>query len=167
MTADEYVTVNYQLWGRQPRTRRVTWLLFVSIALLTISFGLGIWQRLRNPETDIFWGFLPAWGLALAYAWWRQWQVKRGLRQGYAKNTALRQPVDYLFDTGAIIGRSAAGEFSIRWQTLHHAVRVNDWLLLYPKQLACYYVDLRRLIAPATTDSLLELLDEKEIVVYQ
>ena len=167
MTADEYVAVNYKLWSQQPRTRRVTWLLYVSIALLTISFGLGIWQGLRNPDTDVFWGFLPAWGLALAYAWWRQWRVKRALREGYDKNPALRQPIDYLFTPDVITSQSAVGQFTIHWPSLHHAVHVDDWLLLYPKQLACYYVDLRRLVAPATTNSLLELLDEKGIAVYQ
>jgi len=166
MTADEYVAINYQLWSRQPRTRRVTWLLYVSILLLTISFGLGIWQWVRHPATEVFWGFLPAWGLALVYAWWRQWNTKRRLRQGYVQNTALHKPVDYMFDTDAIISRSAAGQFIIRWQTLRHAVYVGDWLLLYPRQLACYYVDLRRLVAPATPDDLEDLLDEKEVAVY-
>ncbi|GGF19484.1 hypothetical protein [Hymenobacter cavernae] len=166
MTADEYVAVNYQLWGRQPRTRRVTWLLYVSILLLTISFGLGIWQWAHHPATEVFWGFLPAWGLALVYAWWRSWQVKRQFRQGYTKNTALQQPIDYQFSDENIISRSAAGEFVIRWQKLRYAVHVGDWLLLYPQQLACYYVDLRRLVAPATPDSLEDLLDEKDVAVY-
>jgi len=166
MTAAEYVAVNYQLWSQQPRTRRVTWLLYVSILLLTISFGLGIWQWVRNPGSDIFWGFLPAWGLALVYAWWRSWRVKRQLRQGYTKNTALQQPIDYQFNTDNITSRSEAGEFVTRWEKLRYAVHVGDWLLLYPQQMACYYVDLRRLVAPATPENLEELLDEKDVAVY-
>ena len=166
MTADDYVAVNYQLWRRQPRTRRVTWLLTVAILLLTISFGLGVWQWLRNPTTDVFWGFLPAWALALVYAWWRSWQVKRQLRQGYTQNTALREPIDYLFNEESITSRSAAGEFIIRWQKLRYAVHVGNWLLLYPQQAACYYIDLRRLVEPSKPRDLEKLLDEKGVAVY-
>lgn len=166
MTADEYVAVNYRLWGQQPRTRRVTWLLNVAILLLTISFGLGIWQWVQNPTTDVFWGFLPAWGLALLYAWWRSWQVKRQLRRGYAQNAALREPIDYEFNADSIITRSAAGEFVTRWKKLRYAVHVGNWLLLYPQQAACYYVDLRRLTEPAKPRDLEALLDEKGIAVY-
>ncbi|MBC6988465.1 MULTISPECIES: hypothetical protein [Hymenobacter] len=166
MSADEYVAVNYELWRRQPRTRRLNWLLYIALVLLTISLVLGIWQYVRNSAAEISWGFVPVWALAVAFAIWRPWQVKQLLRRGYAQNAGLHQPIDYQFDTKSIKGSSVAGTFETRWKALHHAVCVGDWLLLYPSQVACYYVDTRRVIGPATPDDLLELVHEQGLAVH-
>lgn len=156
MTADEYVAVNFRLWRRQPATRRNHWILLV--ALLCLAFSLLV--NLRQANWQITSWSTPAFlAVGLLYALLRPWLVRRMLRQGYAKNTVLQEPVDYTLSADEIRGRSGLGQFSGKWTDIRRAVLVQpDWLLLYPNEAACYYLDLRQLQAPTLPSHLEELL---------
>ncbi|NVO30449.1 hypothetical protein [Hymenobacter lapidiphilus] len=160
LSADEFVAVNFRLWRTQPATRRLYWLLGAALLLLTGSVGLDFWQhgRLSSPFTLVFLGVGVAYGvLRLALVRWQ-------LRRGYARQTVLQQPLDFTLTTTEIIGRGAMGQFPGQWGLIRRAMWVGpDWLLLYPTEAACYYLDLRRLQAPATRADVAQLLAQHQI----
>ena len=165
MTADEYVAVNYYLWNRQPTTRRNRWLLVVALALLIVSAGLQLW---RNQ----FRGFSSWWVPAslvvgVLYGVGRDALTRYFLRRGYAQNAALHQPVDYELAADGLRSRTAAGSYLAPWSALRRAVRVGDWLLLYPTAAACYYLDLRRLATPATAAQVVAALRRQGVAVTE
>ena len=160
MSADEFVAVNFRLWRARPATRRNHWLLGAGILLLGISIGLDVWQNGRPERTSTF-VFL---GVAVLYGLARFGLVRWQLRRGYARNATLQQPIDFRLTSAEIIGRSTLGQFSGKWTRIRRAVWVGtDWLLLYPTEAACYYLDLRRLQAPATPADLAQLLERHQI----
>lgn len=166
MPAAEFVAVNYRLWQQAPATRRTTWLVRLAFLMLSVSLLLNLYQHQQTgtPLAQTTPVFL---GVALLYAWWRPWQVKRLLRQGYRANPVLQQPTTYHFDAAGFAGESPAGRFAARWDTIRRVVRVGDWLLLYPSATACNYVDLRRIVAPGTPAELVRLLAARSIAVQQ
>ena len=160
LSADEFVAVNFRLWRARPGTRRNHWLLGAALALLTISVGLDFGQhgRLTSPFTLVFLGVGVAYGLL------RFGLVRWQLRRGYQRQAALQQPIDFTLTDTEIIGRSVLGRFSGQWQLIRRAVWVGtDWLLLYPTEAACYYLDLRRLQAPAAPADVAQLLERHSI----
>ncbi|TGE08086.1 hypothetical protein [Hymenobacter fodinae] len=161
MSADEYVAVNFRLWRQQPATRRNNWLLLIGLGLLSFSLFVRVSQQ--N-------GQFTAWStpvfllVGLLYALLRPVLVRWTLRRGYSKNAVLNEPVDFILTTDEIIGRSELGQFSGKWATIRRAVLVQpDWLLLYPTEAACYYLDVRRLQAPATFPDVERLLAQHQI----
>lgn len=164
MTADEFVAVSFRLWRRRPRTRFNHWLLGAAILLLASSVVLEIIRlgHVVNQSTVVFLA------VAVLYALVRMQLVRYQLRRGYARNTGLHTPISFELDAEQLRGRSANGHFAVRWQVLRRAVWVQpDWLLLYPVEAACYYLDLRRLTAPATPEQVLELLQQHQIPVQE
>ena len=160
LSANDYVAVNFRLWRARSATRRNHWLLGAAILLLSISIGLDLWPdgRLERTSTFIFLAIAVAYGLA------RFGLVRYQLRRGYARNAVLQQPIDFRLTNAEIIGRSKLGQFSGKWPRIRRAVWVGpDWLLLYPIETACYYLDLRRLQAPATPADLARLLEQHQI----
>ncbi|NVO86515.1 hypothetical protein [Hymenobacter terrestris] len=160
LSADEFVAVNLRLWRARPATRRLYWLLSAALLLLTISVGLDFWQngRLGSPFTLMFLG------VGLAYGVLRLVLVRWQLRRGYLRQQALQHPVDFTLGATEIIGRSTLGKFSGQWKLIRRAVWVgSDWLLLYPTTAACYYLDMRRLQAPATAADVARLLEHHQI----
>ncbi|WP_156108984.1 hypothetical protein [Hymenobacter sp. APR13] len=164
MTADEFVTVNFRLWRQRPRTRFNHWLLGLAVLLLAGSVALDICRtgHISNQSTVVFLA------VAVLYALVRMQLVRYQLRRGYARNTGLHAPISFELDAERLRGRSADGHFEARWQVLRRAVWVHpDWLLLYPTEAACYYLDLRRLQAPATPEQVLALLLQHQIPVQE
>jgi len=160
LTADEFVAVNFRLWRARPRTRLNHWILGAAVVLLGVSVGLDVYSnsQLTQPSTLVFLA------VAVAYALLRFGLVRYQLRRGYAKNPTLQQPVEFTLTDTEIIGRSALGQFSGKWSLIRRAVWVQPhWLLLYPTEAACYYLDLRRLQAPATAAEVAELLTRHNI----
>ena len=165
MTADEYVAVNYYLWNRQSTTRRNRWLLVAALGLLAVSAGLQLW---RNQFRGFSSWLVPAsLGVGVLYGVGRDALTRYFLRRGYTQNAALHQPVDYELATDGLRSRTAAGRYLAPWPTLRRAVRVGDWLLLYPTAAACYYLDLRRLAAPATAAQVVETLRQQGVAVTE
>ncbi|SDY06815.1 hypothetical protein [Hymenobacter psychrophilus] len=160
LSADDYVAVNFRLWRARPATRRLHWLLGTAIGLLTIGVGLDVWQNGQLQRTSSF-IFL---GVAVLYGVSRFGLVRYQLRRGYARNATLQQPIDFILTTTEVIGQSQQGKFSGPWTTMQRAVWVGpDWLLLYPTEAACYYLDMRRLQAPATRVDVTRLLARHQI----
>ena len=164
MTVDEFLAVNFRLWRQQPATRRNHWLLGAAVLLLSVSVGLDVVQngQISNSSTVVFLAVGVLYGLL------RMGLVRYQLRRGYANNAVLRAPTDFTFDAEMLRGQSANGRFKARWSTLRRAVWVKpNWLLLYPTEAACYYVDLRRVQAPSTPGQLLALVKDAGIVVRE
>jgi hypothetical protein len=160
LTADEFVAVNFRLWRARPRTRLNHWILGAAVVLLGVSVGLDVYSngRLTQPSTLILLA------VAVAYALLRFGLVRYQLRRGYARNQALQQPTDFTLTNTEIIGRNTLGQFSGKWALIRRAVWVQPhWLLLYPTEAACYYLDLRRLQAPATAADVAALLERHQI----
>ena len=105
--------------------------------------------------------------VGLLYGLLRMALVRYQLRRGFAKNPASQEPIDFAFDTDQLRGSSSGGSFAVRWNQLQRAVRVGSWLLLYPSDMACYYVDLRHLQTPATPADVLALLREQQVPVRE
>ena len=165
MTTAEYVAVNYYLWNRQPTTRRNRWLLAAALALLAVAAGLQLWQnQLRG-----FSGWLVPASLVVGvlYGAGRDALTRYFLRRGYARNAALHQPVDYELAADGLRSHTAAGSYLAPWLALRRALRVGDWLLLYPTAAACYYLDLRQLAAPATAAQVVETLRRQGVAVTE
>jgi len=165
MTADEYVAVNYFLWNRRFATRRNNWLLAAALLLLGIAAGLQLWQNQFRGFTSWLTPILLVVGVL--YGLGRDMLTRYLLRRGYAKNVSLHQPIDYEFAADGLRSQSAAGSYQAPWPTLRRAVRVGDWLLLYPTVAACYYLDLRQLAEPATAAQVLAILREHGIAVEE
>ncbi len=164
MTADEFVAVNFRLWRQRPRTRFNHWLLGLAVLLLAGSVALDVARagRLSNQSTAVFLA------VAVLYALVRMQLVRYQLRRGYARNTGLHTPISFELDSEQLRGRSADGHFEVRWRVLRRAVWAHpDWLLLYPTEAACYYLDLRRLQTPATPGQVLALLQQHQIPVQR
>ncbi|MBX0291983.1 hypothetical protein K3G63_16140 [Hymenobacter sp. HSC-4F20] len=160
LSADEFVAVNFRLWRARPRTRLNHWILGAAIALLSVSLGLEVYQSGRLPQSSS----LVFLAVAVGYALLRFGLVRYQLRRGYAKNTAAHQPTDFTLTDTEIRGRSALGQFSGKWSLIRRAVWVRPhWLLLYPTEASCYYLDMRRLQAPATPDAVEQLLATHQI----
>lgn len=160
MSEADYVAVNFRLWQARPATRRNHWLLGAAVLLLTISIGLDVWEHGRL-ET---WSTLLFLGVAVAYAALRVGLVRYQLRRGYARNPAAQAPADYTLAADALRGQSADGRFATPWARLKRTVWVGPhWLLLYPTEAACYYLDMRRLQAPATAAEVAQFLDHQQI----
>jgi hypothetical protein len=163
MTADEYVAVNFRLWCAQASTRRNNWILAAAIVLLSISLVLNLQQDNWQLTS---WSAPSFLAVGVLYALLRAWLVRWMLRRGYAKNTALQQPVDFTLTPDEIKLQSGLGQFSGRWASIKRAVLVApDWLLLYPNEAACYYLDLRQLQAPATFADVEQLLAQHQLAV--
>lgn len=164
MTADEFVAVNFRMWRQQPATRRNYWLLGAALLLLSVSIGLDVVQngRISNPSTITFLT------VGVLYGLFRMSLVRYQLRRGYAKNPVLRAPTDFTFDTEMLRGQSPNTRFETRWNTMRRAVWVKpNWLLLYPTEAACYYVDLRCLQAPDAAEQLLTLVRDAGIAMRE
>lgn len=160
LSADEFVAVNFRLWRARPRTRLNHWILGAAVVLLGVSVGLDVYSngRLAQPSTAVLLG------VAVLYAVLRFGLVRYQLRRGYAKNTAAHHPTSFTLAQSEIIGRSTLGQFSGKWQLIRRTVWVQPhWLLLYPTEAACYYLDLRKLEAPATPADVAALLEHHQI----
>lgn len=165
MSADEFVAVNFRLWRAAPATRRNHWILGVGLALLTASLVMELMNTRGHITT---WSTPALLVVGVAYGLLRAALVRRQLRRGYAQNPVLQQPADFTLTDEALQGNSAVGEFRTPWNAIRRAVRVGpDWLLLYPTQAACYYLDLRCLIAPATPAAVEALLVQHSISLRQ
>ncbi|OGX89125.1 hypothetical protein [Hymenobacter coccineus] len=148
ISADEYVAVNLRLWWRAPATRRNHWLLGGALVLLAISVGAQLLGR--APDGSFAWSSPVLLAVGLAYGAARLLLVRRLLRRTYFGSAAMQVPVDYELTEAALCGQSKLGRFDLPWSSLRRAVWVRpNWLLLYPAEAACYYLDLRCL--PATT----------------
>lgn len=164
MTADEFVAVNFQLWQKRPRTKLNHWLLGLALLLLGVSVALEVVRTGRISN----WSTVAVLAVGVLYGLLRMQLVRYQLRRGYDKNTVLRVPVDFTFDAEMLRGQSTDGRFEARWRTLRRAVWVQpNWLLLYPTEAACYYVDLRRVQAPGTPEQLLVLLKEANVPIVE
>ncbi|GGG36659.1 hypothetical protein [Hymenobacter glacieicola] len=164
MTAEDYVTVNFRLWRARPATRRAQWILVAAIALLALSVGLEVRElgRIQNWSTV---AFLTVAGL---YAAFRLALVRYQLRRGYSRNPAAQEPVDFTLSLAEVRGCSNQGTFTSSWSRVKRAVWVQpNWLLLYPSEAACYYLDLRRLQAPATPADIEQLLARHQIALQR
>ncbi|AMJ66174.1 hypothetical protein [Hymenobacter sp. PAMC 26628] len=161
-SADEYVAVNLRLWWHSPATRRNHWLLGVALALLAVSVGgqlLG-----RAPDGAFAWSSPVLLAVGLAYGAARPLLVRRLLRRTYNGSEAMHTPIDYELTAAALCGRSALGHFEVPWASLRRAVWVRpDWLLLYPTEAACYYLDLRRLPAATPPTAVAALLTQHQV----
>lgn len=162
LSKEEYVTVNYLLWRSLPRTRRNNWILGVALLLLAISFGIS-WYQAKGypPQGSGLWLLL----VGLLYGLGRSQLTRWLLGRGYAQNQAvLATPTGFTLTAEEIRGESALGQFSGKWTLIRRAVWVeSNWLLLYPTETACYYLDLRQLRAPATPSDLEQLLRANQI----
>ncbi len=157
LTAAEYVAVNFRLWWHAAATRRNHWLLGLALALLAASVAVQLWRR--APGAAFEWSSPVLLGVGLAYGALRPLLVRRVLRRTYLGSGALQTPLDYELTAEALHGRSARGQFAAPWPGLRRAVWVRpDWLLLYPTDAACYYLDLRRLPAGLSAHDVAELL---------
>ncbi|MET4106770.1 hypothetical protein [Hymenobacter sp. UYP22] len=164
LSAEEFVAVNFRLWRARPRTRLNHWILGAAVVLLGASVGLDLYQhgRLTQLSTLVFLG------VAVLYALFRAGLVRYQLRRGYANNTTLHQPINFTLTESDIIGRSALGQFSGKWSMVRRAVWVQPhWLLLYPTEAACYYLDMRQLQQPATPADVAALLTRHSIAQQQ
>ncbi|GAB3227451.1 hypothetical protein GCM10027346_10820 [Hymenobacter seoulensis] len=160
LSAEEYVRLNFRLWRAQPKTRINQWLLGAAVLLLAVSVGLDLWQhgRLLRPSTLAFLG------VAVAYALFRAGLVRYQLRRAYAQNASMQNPIDFELTAEGLRGTSSLGNFTSRWPQLRRAVWVRpEWLLLYPSEAACYYLDLRCLQAPATPADIEKLLTRQQV----
>jgi len=164
MSADAFVAVNFRLWRAAPATRRNHWILGVGLALLTTSLVI---ELLNTHGRVATWSTPVLLAVGVAYGLLRAALVRWQLRRGYARNTVLQQPADFTFTEEELQGSSAAGEFQTPWSTLQRAVHVGDWLLLYPTQAACYYLDLQRLALPATAPQAMEALRQHGLQVTE
>jgi hypothetical protein len=164
MSSDEYVAVNFRLWQKRPRTKLNHWLLGLALFLLGVSVGL---DAVRAGHVSN-WSTVAVLAVGVLYSLLRMQLVRYQLRRGYDKNTVLRVPVDFTFDIEMLRGQSTDSRFEVRWRTLRRAVWVHpNWLLLYPTEAACYYVDLRRVQAPSTPQHLLSLVKDAGVPIVE
>ncbi len=164
MTADEFVAVNFRLWRKRPRTKLNHGLLGLALLLLGISVALDV---VRTGYVSN-WSTVAVLAVGVLYGLFRMQLVRYQLRRGYVKNTALHIPVDFSFDAEMLRSQSTDGCFEARWHTVRRAVWVRpDWLLLYPTEVACYYVDLRRVQTPNTPEQLLSLVRHAGVPVVE
>jgi hypothetical protein len=164
MTADEFVAVNFRLWLRQPATRRNHWILSAALVLLSVSVGLDILQAGRVSS----WSTMIFLAVGVLYGLLRMSLVRYQLRRGYSRNPALREPVSFSFAADRLRGHGAADRHEVRWDKLRRAIWVRPhWLLLYPNETGCFYVDLRQLQAPATPDDVVALLRNQHVLVRE
>ncbi|MGI4887013.1 MAG: hypothetical protein ACRYFR_18805 [Janthinobacterium lividum] len=162
ISANEYVAVNLRLWWRAPATRRNHWLLGVALALLAASVGAQLLGR--APDGAFAWSSPVLLAVGLAYGALRPLLVLRLLLRTYSGSEAMHTPIDYELTAAALCGRSELGQFEVPWTSLRRATWVRpDWLLLYPAEAACYYLDLRRLPAPTAPDDVAALLAEHRV----
>ena len=162
ISADEYVAVNFRLWRRAPATRRNHWLLGVALVLLAASVGAQLLGR--APDGAFAWSSPVLLAVGLAYGALRPLLVLRLLRRTYNGSKAMHTPIDYELTAAALCGQSALGRFEVPWTSLRQATWAQpDWLLLYPVETACYYLDLRRLPAPTAPADVAALLVEHRV----
>jgi len=162
MTADEFVAVNFRLWLRQPATRRNHWILGAALVLLGVSAGLAMLQAGRVSS----WSSVIFLAVGVLYGLLHGGLVRYQLRRGYSRNPALREPISFTFDADGLRDDSATGRCEVRWDKLRRAAWVRPhWLLLYPTETGCFYVDLRQLQAPATPNDLGALLHDQHVLV--
>lgn len=153
LTADDYVALNFQLWQKRPATRRTFWLLGAAALLLLVSVGLDVARHgtVSNRATLAFLAVAALYGL------FRRQLTRYLLRRGFRVQPA----VDYILTPTDIRVRSEQRQVSVAWNQVREAVWIGPhWMLLFPKApaSACYYLDLRRLEAPATAAEVQQLV---------
>lgn len=157
LSAGEYVAVNFRLWWRSAATRRNHWLLALALALLAASVAMQL--RGRAPDGTFAWSSPVLLAVGLAYGVLRPLLVRRLLRRTYQRSAAMQTPIDYELTAEEIRGHSTLGHFAVPWAALRRAVWVRpDWLLLYPTDAACYYLDVRRFPTTFSADDMAQLL---------
>ncbi|UOQ74605.1 hypothetical protein [Hymenobacter cellulosilyticus] len=162
LSENDYLTINYGLWNKRLGTRRSNWLLGGGLTLLAIGFVLTLHQnhwRLSSWTTPVLLmvGFLFLVGRASVV----RWLMRRGYKKSHA---ALSRPTVYTLTPDEFQGQSELVQFSLQWSAIKKAVWVQPhWLLLYPTEVACYYLDLRCLPAPATTADIRQILAAHQI----
>jgi len=162
LSAGEYVAVNFRLWWHAAATRRNHWLLGLALALLAASVAMQL--RGRAPDGAFAWSSPVLLAVGLAYGALRPLLVRRLLRRTYQGSDAMQTPIDYELTAEELRGHSALGHFAVPWPALRRARWVRpDWLLLYPTDAACYYLDLRRLPAAFPADELARLLARHQV----
>lgn len=160
LTADDFVAVNFRLWRVRPRIRLSAWLLGTAGLLLVGSLGLELAQTGAVQD----WSTVALLGVALGYGAFRVGLVRYQLRRGYAQDPAGQEPITFTLTNQGLRGQSTLGNFFREWAGVRRAVWVGSrWLLLYPTETACYYLDLNRLRAPATAADVAYLLTQHQI----
>ncbi len=162
LSADEYVAVNFRLWWRAAATRRNHWLLGLALVLLAASVAMQL--RGRVPGAAFAWSSPALLAVGLAYGALRPLLVRRLLRRTYRGSAAMQEPINYELMAAELRGHSRLGHFAVPWAALRRAVWVRpNWLLLYPTETACYYLDLRRLPAPLAPADVAQLLAQHQV----
>ncbi|MBD2715577.1 hypothetical protein KBK19_11065 [Microvirga sp. STR05] len=52
------------------------------------------------------------------------------------------------------------------WQKFYRIRHIESWVLLYPNQEFCYYLDLRNVQPPATASQVLNLLTKHKLLTH-
>ena len=158
LTADDYVALNFRLWQARLATRRTFWLLGAAAVLLLVSVGLDV-ARHGTVSNRATLAFLAVAGL---YVLFRRQLTRYLLRRGFRP----QPPVGYTLTPTEIQVRSGQRQSLLSWEQLREAVWVGaNWLLLLPQAPAgsCYYLDVRRLEAPAAAADVAALLTQRGV----
>ncbi|MCB2377706.1 hypothetical protein LGH70_08945 [Hymenobacter sp. BT635] len=162
----DYVAINHRMWNQRLGTRRSNWLLVGALALLTIGT---VYTLVRNSGQLTSWTNPALLLVGIVFLVGRAQFVRWLMRRGYEKSRAqLSRSIVYTLRPNELRGQSELVQFSVQWSAIKKAAWVKPhWLLLYPSEAACYYLDLRCLPAAATAADIEQILAAQQIPQQQ
>ncbi|GGF19480.1 hypothetical protein [Hymenobacter cavernae] len=162
---DEYVRVAKQRWYQQPQNRRSLW---------TLSLGAAFWlyilyaEWLKSPDRLSTWlviALVVVVGLLFYLGYWRPRQVVKHFTKAYAETPSISLPTDYTFGISSVRSINSRSSAEVQYELFSHVERIENWLILFTTPAIGYFIDLRRISAPATANDLIRLLREKGLKV--
>ncbi|UYZ65059.1 YcxB family protein [Hymenobacter weizhouensis] len=99
-----------------------------------------------------FFALIP---VLMVWSMWRQ----------YRASTFLHEAPTYTLSSEGIAVQSASYSTELAWPAVTRAHRFGAWLLLQTSQNTAFFLDLRRVEAPATAEDVLTLLQREAVQV--
>ena len=163
ISADEFVALQYRLWRQQQRIRLNGWIIGGWVLLMAgfLVRDLVAYGGLAEYYTPA----AIAFGVVALLV--RGPLARRQFRRYYARTPALASATRFELSPEGLRGQGQLSSMQNRWASFTQARLLGSWLLLYVSEASYYYLDLRRLLPPATPADVLALLRAQGVAVRE
>ncbi|MBD2715567.1 hypothetical protein KBK19_11015 [Microvirga sp. STR05] len=128
---------------------------WILLLLAGIWLAPELWQRYLRLA--LFASLITVIGLL-----YQRYEYRKAFRQSPTAGLNTRFEV---LETGIIVEHE--GRFTtFLWREFYRIRHIESWVLLYPNQEFCYYLDLRNVQPPATASQVLNLLTKHKLLTH-
>ena len=131
------------------------------MGFLVISLAVvrELWAYYHSDADKAF----PIWPLTIlgglvAYVILLRARLLKLTQQQFEKSPSAQQTNYIRADASGLRVENALSSSSFEWAAFQRAMQIDHWLLLFINESSAFYLDTRRIVPPATTTDLLQLL---------